>query len=74
MQSEVIHPNWPTIWPRMQTDGKILVPDNFIQNKFANFLFSCVYDLTLNIGIRQISLPPRKRLQLRLVRILVKTE
>lgn len=21
---EVIHPNWPTIWPRMLTDGKII--------------------------------------------------
>jgi len=23
-QSEVIHPNWPTIWPRLLTDGKLL--------------------------------------------------
>lgn len=22
---EVIHPNWPTMWPRMLTDGKTIV-------------------------------------------------
>ena len=25
MQQEVIHPNWPSIWPRLLTDGKLLV-------------------------------------------------
>jgi hypothetical protein len=23
---EVVHPNWPTIWPRLLTDGKIVDP------------------------------------------------
>ena len=24
MQTEVIHPNWPTMFPRLLTDGKLL--------------------------------------------------
>lgn len=24
MQIEVIHPNWPTVYPRLLTDGKLL--------------------------------------------------
>lgn len=24
MQIEVIHPNWPTIFPRLLTDGKLI--------------------------------------------------
>lgn len=26
-QLEVVHPNWPTIWPRMLTDGKSIEVD-----------------------------------------------
>lgn len=28
-QQELFHPNWPTVWPRLLTDGKLLVM-NFI--------------------------------------------
>lgn len=47
MQSEVIHPNWPTVWPRMQTDGKILVQLNSSKTNLLTF-YSIVLCLTMN--------------------------
>jgi len=44
MQQEVIHPNWPTLWPRLLTDGKLLVS-----------LF-VLFDILLPIPIKEQSL------------------
>jgi len=28
-QQEVLHPQWPSIWPRLLTDGKLVVILNY---------------------------------------------
>ena len=55
-QREVFHPNWPTLWPRLMTDGKTvetnpeeiyyLNPGEFmylrpLTKKNKNFLWEC---------------------------------
>ena len=43
LQNEIIHPNWPTMWPRLLTDGHLIqipedlniTPSNFYE--FKNF-------------------------------------
>lgn len=53
---EVVHPTWPTLWPRLLTDGKLLeiqpedmvyqVPDDYthmrpLTKKNKQFLWEC---------------------------------
>lgn len=55
-QMEVVHPTWPTLWPRLLTDGKLLelkpedmvyqIPDDYthmrpLTKKNKQFLWEC---------------------------------
>jgi len=77
-QQEVLHPQWPSIWPRLLTDGKLVVSIliwNISIQRLRDMIFpwGLLFDvccLKTNSGIRQGALPPREHLQLHIVKFM----
>eukprot|EP01017_Pseudomicrothorax_dubius_P034890 TRINITY_DN4832_c0_g1_i2.p1 TRINITY_DN4832_c0_g1~~TRINITY_DN4832_c0_g1_i2.p1 ORF type:complete len:132 (+),score=17.89 TRINITY_DN4832_c0_g1_i2:121-516(+) len=45
-QQEVIHPNWPTMWPRLLTDGKTIEMGKIPRNESTVFDYTFLRPLT----------------------------
>ena len=35
---EIIHPNWPTMWPRLLTDGRLVNPDEDVDPQIQELM------------------------------------